>query len=573
MAGYGGKNGRTNVSHALPSKAKDAPFSRPLVHQIADRFFGDPGIDVQNPSLWAKDKAKIHLWSMQSQIAESVKENRYTAVPSCHDAGKSFVAATIAAWWLDTHPIGEAFVVSTAPSAPQVSAILWREIERLHRRADLEGQINMGAIPEWKVGKELIGYGRKPADYNADTGFQGIHSKYPLIIVDEAAGIPRSLWDAIDALATNDNARVLAIGNPDNSASHFFKICEEDSGWNVIHLDGLLTPNFTEDEVKRVSALPDCGDLYQFMVDHGVPFSTEEVPDELRTNLLGVRWVGERMKRWGVHQQPVLDEETGEIRFEWKTSALWEAKVRGRFAENDSDALIPMAWVKAAIERWYAWRDSGGVIDYVNGHRIYGVDVARYGDDETCIVQRQGDVLYSIDRVGKQDTMTTANKVAALLRYPQSIAIVDVIGVGAGVVDRLRELRQTVIPYNASERSTEKDATGEFTFVNHRSATWWKLREMLDPSRPGGATIMLPDDDQMIADLTAPLWKVQQGARIAIESKDEIKRRLGRSPDTGDAVVIAFSAHREARPGEAVYAGWADVPDTWDELILHWEDV
>src|SRR4051812_2227197 len=134
--------------------------------------------------------------------------------------GKSFIASRIIAWWIDSHPVGEAFVVSTAPSAAQVSAIMWREVAKIHRAADLEGKINRAGYPQWYIGPELVGYGRKPADYE-QSAFQGIHAKYVLVVIDEACGVPRHLYDAIDALVTNQNCRVLAIGNPDDAASHF----------------------------------------------------------------------------------------------------------------------------------------------------------------------------------------------------------------------------------------------------------------------------------------------------------------------------------------------------------------
>lgn len=130
---------------------------------------------------------------------------------SCHGSGKSFRAARIAAWWLSTHAPGEAFVVTTAPTYKQVHAVLWREIGRAHRLADLPGRITLE--DEWYIGQELVGFGRKPADYDP-SAFQGIHARYVLVIIDEAGGVPKAIFDAVDSLATNIHARVLAIGNP-----------------------------------------------------------------------------------------------------------------------------------------------------------------------------------------------------------------------------------------------------------------------------------------------------------------------------------------------------------------------
>src|SRR6266513_918522 len=116
----------------------------------------------------------------------SLVANRRTAVQSCHDSGKSFTAGLAATWWIDTRPLGEAFVVSTAPTYQQVSAILWEEIRRNHRRGGLPGRVLQS--DEWKLPDDtLVGLGRKPADTDQH-GFQGIHRRYVLVILDEAGG-------------------------------------------------------------------------------------------------------------------------------------------------------------------------------------------------------------------------------------------------------------------------------------------------------------------------------------------------------------------------------------------------
>src|SRR5690349_19281618 len=145
-----------------------------------------------DPVKWAKERCDVDLWSKQQEIICSVRDHSLTSVHSCHAIGKSFVAATTVAWWLDVHPVGEAFVVTTAPTDKQVKAVLWREINRLHTRAGLAGRTNLS---EWYIGKELVAFGRKPADQDP-TAFQGIHARYVLLVLDEACGIPKELWDA-----------------------------------------------------------------------------------------------------------------------------------------------------------------------------------------------------------------------------------------------------------------------------------------------------------------------------------------------------------------------------------------
>jgi hypothetical protein len=158
-------------------------------------------------------------------------------------------------------------VVTTAPTTAQVEAILWRYIGAAHRKASLPGRITLDA--KWYIGQELVGYGRKPADYD-QAAFQGIHARYVLVIIDEAGGVPKSIFDAVDALATNIDARVVAVGNPDDPASHFATICKPGSGWAVKKISAFDTPAYTG----------------------------EEVPAELLPLLVSPEWVEERKLRW-----------------------------------------------------------------------------------------------------------------------------------------------------------------------------------------------------------------------------------------------------------------------------------
>jgi hypothetical protein len=504
-----------------------------LLERVASDFFG-PHEDID----FIKHRLKAHLWSGQELIHRALSNHRYVAVPSAHDVGKTFFAAALACEWIEEHEDGEAFVVSTAPTTPQVTAALWRNIEKFHRTRSLKGRITMGRIPEWKIGKMLVGYGRKPADYD-ETGFQGIHETYPLIIIDEAAGIPPLLWTAVDALATNENARVLAIGNPDDAHSTFAAICAPGSGWYVVRLDGLASPNFTEEEVKAASGLKDelghplTGNLYEYFVDNQIPFSKEKVPFALRQELLSPRWVGERMVGWGVHKTP------DEI---WITSALWEARVRGRFPTKNTEGLIPYSWIDQAIQRYKALEASqeSHTVESIIGPRVFGVDVARTGADQTVVARRVNNVVLGFEKWTNQDTQVTAHRVAHRLdAYLDSRAMIDVVNVGAGTVDRLRELDYDVTAFNGQAGTDARDRSSEFGFTNTRSAAWYNLRELLDPSRPD-CNLCLPEDDEMIADLTAPTWRVMPGGKIAVERKEDVKKRLRRSPDTGDALAMCL---------------------------------
>jgi hypothetical protein len=170
---------------------------------------------------------------------------------------------------------------------------------------------------------------------------------------------------------------------------------------------------------------------------------------------------------------------------------------------------------------------------------VLGVDVGHLGEDRTVITTRQGDVVMSIESWAKRDTV----QVAALCehraaRYVRPSIVVDGIGIGAGVVDQLRTRGLDVVPFIASQATKRRDSTGTQGFSNLRSAAWWHLRELLDPAMD--ARLALPPDDDLTADLVTPRFEPVTGGKIKVESKDDIRKRLGRSTDYGDAVVQAL---------------------------------
>lgn len=498
---------------------------------------------------WTLDNLGQYLTPQQKLINDSIVHHRYTAVPSAHAQGKSRFSAVKTGHFIDSHAVGSAFVVTTAPTSAQVETVLWRELGRVHAKADLRGRLTRSGFPQWHIGDELVAFGRRPTEIAA---FQGIHERFILIVLEEADGIPEALWVAADTLASSGQARVLAIGNPDSSDSHFAKVIKPGSGWNVVRCDGLRSPNFTK---AAVSAYPD---LRQYMIDNGIPPSDGSVKTyppsvraEWRDVLLNPEWVHERMQRWGVTR--FLDED-GTPR--WRESALWMSKVRGVSPTEGSEGLIPLSWVEAAIRRWYEWQAAGSPVQ--PGRTIFGCDVADSGKDETVMSIRRGMVIEELLRIGQQDTATTANRlIGRMAKQHESTACVDAVGVGVGVVNAIRARKYPVIAFNGALRGIGTDATGEFTFANQRSEAYWHLREMLDPVN-GPRTLCLPDIEDLKTDLTVPTWKVDTGAVIKVEPKDSVVKRLGRSPDCGDCVVMtvwpdsaplsAFRIHEYSKP-------------------------
>jgi len=438
-----------------------------------------------DPVTWIEEVLGEHPWSKQQEIARSVRDNRRTAVQSCHDVGKSYIASRLVAWWIASHPPGEAFVVTSAPTFQQVRAILWREINKAHAKGDLIGSTTE---TEWKINKEMVGFGRKPADYSM-TAFQGIHARYVLVILDEACGIPESLWDAADTLITNELSRILAIGNPDDPTSEFAKICQPNTDWNKIRISAFDSPNFTG----------------------------EEIHDTVREVLISPIWVDEKKKKWG------------------ENHPFWQSKVLGLFPQQSATALLPLQFLLDATRHEYKPEDTDA--------RVLGVDVARFGTDKTVFAYRHGQRGRIIHSVNGSDTMETASAVRGFIRRLKiDTAAIDAVGVGAGVYDRLIEDNEPAIEMQAAGRARDY-----MTFANCRAEWYWTFRDRLER----GEVDLDPEDEELIEQLAGLQFKIDTRGRIIIESKEDMKKRGQESPDRADALILAYGTDDDSDWGSA----------------------
>ncbi len=424
------------------------------------------------PVEWVEDVLGETLWSKQQEIMTAVKDYRKVAVRSCHDIGKSYTVSRIMAWWVSCHPVDDVFIVSTAPSAPQVRAILWRELHKAHVKGKLPGRLTQ---VEWKINDQLVGYGRKPSDYEPDA-FQGIHAKYVLVVLDEANGIPDSLWAAALSLAANDDSRIVAIGNPDDPVSHFAKVSLPGSGWHTIQVGYLDTPNF----------------------------SGEDIAEDIKELLIGPSYVAEMQQEYG------------------EESPIYISKVLGEFPEQAADALIPIHAVRQAQARSLARTTP----------HVLSVDVARFGTDKSVIGERRGDHYRTLRRITSNDTTQLVGLVKSLYEElkPEQI-IIDATGVGAGVYDFLAE---EGYPVQGAEWG--RSARNKKRFANQRAEWFWKLRSKFLE----GELDISADEDALASQLCVLKYKQNSRSQIVMESKDDMRGRGIPSPDDADAMAMAY---------------------------------
>lgn len=439
-----------------------------------------------DPVAWTQNRIGEFVWSKQAEILRAVVTNRRTAVKSCHGVGKSHIASRIAAWWLDVHPPGEAFVVTSAPTYAQVRAILWRYIRQVHRKHKLPGRVNQ---TEWFIDDELVAFGRKPADHD-EAAFQGIHARRVLVILDEACGIPEQLWIAADALTTNDGCRILAIGNPDNPASHFRTVCQPGSGWKTIRISAFDSPNLTG----------------------------EEVPEELAELLISRSWVEEKAAEWGAD------------------NPVYISKVGGDFPSQSPNAVVrveDIARCQLALDIPYPPEQLLPV--------ELGVDVGG-GGDLTVIRERRG------IQAGREWTSRSdrPEQLAPLVLHAinetgATSVKADSIGIGWGLVGELRnratrgEHSAHIVAVNVAEAADDPKR-----YTNKRAEIWWTIGRQLSADR-GWDLGSMEAADLTVAELLEPRWEIDPAGRIKIESKDDIRERTqGRSPDHADALLLAY---------------------------------
>lgn len=478
-------------------------------------------VNPLDPVDWIQKTFNIELWSKQREIIRALEDYKQVAVKSGHGVGKSFTAAVAAAWWVATHPPDETMVVTTAPSAHQVSAILWEDIRKLHAKGNLQGEVQRR--DRWIIGDTLVGFGRKPQDYDRHA-FQGIHRKYVLVIIDEACGIDEWMWIAALAITTGAHCRILAIGNPDDPSSYFSKVCKPGSGWHSIKISVLDSPNFTGEPVSQ--------HMRDQLTDHSYLESMEK--------------------------------EIG------KDSPVWTSKILGEFPEIDEFSVIPLGWIYDAQRRWEEWDQAGRPL--AGTGRVVGADIARFGLDKTAFANRFDNVVVDVRTMPKKDTQGTAQLLKEECGDRSTLSVIDTNGVGAGVYDEMRKSGYYTLPFNPGTRTSLKDSSGQIEFYNLRAAATWHLREMLDPAR--NSTVCLPPDDRLATDLSTPRWKNIAGGKIVIESKDDIKKRIGRSPDMGDAVTLAFwrqNAFLALESGESAF-DWREPDDNEQGAAVAWEE-
>ena len=439
----------------------------------------------------------------------------------CIPTHNSRLSATLVNWWVDTHPVDDTTVVTTATNWKQVRNVLWKEIPRVKAVAGISGKVNADAT--WKMGdrQDPIAFGMKPDDKD-ESGFQGVHDQYVLVIMDEAGGISKEIFTAADAITTNKFARILAIANPNDPSCYMAEVYKremrlkpEERSWNIIQFGAYDTPNFTG----------------------------EVVPVEVATRLVQVDWVEARKKEWG------------------EDDPRFVARVLGEFPDVSDDGLFNMGRVMQSMEAYDTSEpDEGMPINL-------GVDVARYGSDSSVIVSNQGGYIKIHGRYQGLNGPELARKVGELAVEMGAVEIrIDAIGVGASVLDSIYNF----VPPTVSVVGIHGNAkSGDSTkWYNYRAAMYDQFAKAVADGR-----VFLPDDDELHNEIASIKYEYR-GSALLIESKENMRKRGIKSPDVLDAVIYAYQNIDAIMAGdpEGQYFSPDDLLDAEDFSDFTFED-
>ncbi len=499
-----------------------------LKQAVAD-YQGLRAIWRKDPVKYARFRTGVNPSKQQHQMLEAIAPpGAKVTVRAGHGVGKTTALSIIGWWHLECFDYCK--IPCTAPTASQLRLVLWSEFKKTLRRAD--EQAAKDKLPPFLYLSNLF---KVTQDQIYDP-------------------TPQSEWFAVARTARRDqpdalqgfHASDLTIGDDDVA------VRRSESGGNIMFI------------IEEASGVPD--EIFQ--VAEGALTSHDArlimVGNPVRSTGFFARShlehrAGYMCLHFSVKDSPLAQTgyRDGLVRKWGENSNVVRVRADGEFPKQDDNVLIPLEHAEAAIERDPPAQHAGRI--------ILGVDVARFGDDRSTYVVRQGREILHIEVHSKEDTMQTTGRAVDIARRFAAVAIhVDVIGIGAGVVDRLKELKlpQTIVGVNVADAATLKpkslDRRGNFAPSDKfgkqdmypgsmRDYLWVEMQEWFAVEEP---VLTTADCDWIdhAKDLAAEVVSVRYGfdssGKIKVESKDEMKKRGMRSPDLADGLALTFSPDR-----------------------------
>jgi len=430
----------------------------------------------QDPALFVEALYNTKPDKWQEDVMRAVgRGDRRITIRSGRRVGKTTLMAWLSQWFLMTRR--DAKVIVTAPSAGQLQDAFIPEFRK--QRNCLPPDLR----ELWELKQDRFEFRLAPdqpfenfvtirtARPEQPETLQGINAPNVLVLVDEAAGVQNQNFDALSGSLGSDNAHIVLTGNPNRDTGYFADTHKRFDGWTKFHV--------SSEDCDRVSR----------------------------------EWIAEM-----------------ETRYSGRESNAFRIHVLGDFPEGDDDTVIPLPLIEAARTRDVLVSPVASV--------VWGIDVARFGSDRSALCKRKGNaVTQRIMRWRNLDLMQLTGAIKAEYDAsspqdrPQEM-LVDVIGLGAGVVDRLRELGLPARGINVSESPALGDK-----YAKLRDELWFKAREWLERR-----DCLLPLDDELCEELATVRFGYTSSGKQKVEGKDDLRKRGVPSPDLADAFVLTFAS-------------------------------
>jgi len=425
-----------------------------------------------DPVLFVESMLDCKPEAWQKEVLESLLSDDKIAIKSGHGTGKTALLSWIILWWLCTKIPTK--IACTANSAHQLNDVLWSEISKWHRNLP-DGFKNLFEFKSDKI--NLVGVKdsfavARTARREQPEALQGFHSPNMLFIADEASGIDNIIFEVAEGSLSTKGAKVILTGNPTRSSGYFY-------------------------------------DCFHTMKHRWKTF-TVSCHDSQYVN---PSFIADMAKKYG------------------EDSNVFRIRVLGEFPESNDDAIIPLHLISEATTR---------DIDPSTDDVIWGLDVARHGNDRTALAKRQGNTLLEKIKTWKnKDLMETVGIVVSeyeALPYskrPTEI-LIDSIGLGAGVADRLQEMNLNcqITAVNVAELPSMQDK-----YMRLRDELWFLVREWFE-----SRDVKIIDDEELVAELTTPSFSFMSNGKIKVESKEQMKKKGHNSPDLADALCLTFAS-------------------------------
>ncbi|MGG0891679.1 DEAD/DEAH box helicase family protein [Cytobacillus horneckiae] len=441
----------------------------------------------KEPWIFCKEVLQFSPDAWQLEVLKDLVNHTHVSVRSGQGVGKTGLEAAVTLWFLTCFPFPK--VIATAPTRQQLHDVLWAEISKWQTKSPLLKQLLKWTKTKIYMRKFEERWFATARTATKPENMQGFHEDYMLFIVDEASGVADDIMEAILGTLSGKHNKLLMCGNPTKISGVFYDSHNRDRAHYRTH---------------KVSSM-----------------------DSSRTSKKNIDML---LDKYG------------------KDSDVARVRVYGEFPRAEADTFIPLEIAELARET-----NLNTPKDITIGD--LGVDVARFGDDETVIASRIGDKVFPLKTYRKQDTTATTGYVLKAAKEmkkknPQLKWIyikVDDSGVGGGVTDQLKEkkIEQDLSYIRIYPVVNNGKANDSEHYENVGTEQWGVLRETLNDNLSAHlqgekSTVDLPADEKLISQLTTRKYRMTSKGKIALERKEDMKKRGLQSPDRADAVVLLF---------------------------------